>query len=121
MAVAEVCVIKSFRHSYISCNLYYSKYSHSAPVRNRSYKKDFIYSYFAFFCFITDILQCNNFALRKFTSAIPSYMIFYITRNHSPSFASCHDKKHMPQAGKDRPQQIFRAVRPCHIDEAHQA
>ena len=23
-------------------------------------------------------------------------MLFYIVRNHFPSFASCHDKKHMP-------------------------
>ena len=27
---------------------------------------------------------------------VPSYMIFYIVRNYPPSFASCHDKKHMP-------------------------
>ena len=49
MAVAEACIIKSFGHSYISYNSYYSKYSHSVLVQNQSYKKDFIYSYFAFF------------------------------------------------------------------------
>ena len=56
MAVAEACIIKSFRRDYISCNPYYSKCSHSVPVQNQSYKEDFIYSYFALFCFITDIL-----------------------------------------------------------------
>ena len=42
MAIAEVCVIESFRRSYISCNLYYSKYNCFIPAQNQSYKKDFI-------------------------------------------------------------------------------
>ena len=84
MAVAEACIIKSFKRDYISCNLYYSKCIHSVLVRNQSYKKDFIYSYFVFFAlspifYSVIILPCAN-----------------LHRNHAPSFASCHDKKHMP-------------------------
>lgn len=65
MAVAEACIIKSFKRDYISCNLYYSKYSHSVPVQNQSYKEDFIYSYFAFFAlspifYSVIILSCAN-------------------------------------------------------------
>ena len=65
MAVAEAYIIKSFRRGYISCNPYYSKYSHSVLVQNQSYKKDFIYSYFAFFAlspifYSVIILSCAN-------------------------------------------------------------
>ena len=65
MAVAEACIIKSFKRDYISCNLYYSKCIHSVLVRNQSYKKDFIYSYFVFFAlspifYSVIILPCAN-------------------------------------------------------------
>ena len=65
MAVAEACIIKSFRRGYISCNPYYSKYIHSVLVQNQSYKEDFIYSYFAFFAlspifYSAIILSCAN-------------------------------------------------------------
>ena len=65
MAVAEACVIKSFRRDYISCNLYYSKYIHSVSVQNQSYKEDLIYSYLSFFAlspifYSVIILPCAN-------------------------------------------------------------
>ena len=40
MAVAEACIIKSFRRGYISCNPYYSKLCRLVPAQDKSYKRD---------------------------------------------------------------------------------
>ena len=58
-------IIKSFRRGDISCNPYYSKYRPYVPVQTQSFKKDFIYSYFAFFVlspifYSVIILSCVN-------------------------------------------------------------
>ena len=79
MAVTQTCVIKSFGHGDISCNLYYSKYSHPVPVRNQSYKRDFICKVVQYFHFIIIVFLCGNSICKRLSLSIPGYMDFYMS------------------------------------------
>ena len=79
MAVTQICVIKSFRHGYISCNPYYSKYSYSVPARNQSYKRDFICKVVRNFHCIIIVFLCNNSICKRLPLSVPGYMDFYIS------------------------------------------
>ena len=79
MAVAEACVIKSLRRGYISCNLYYSKYSHSAPVQNQSYKMDFIRKVVRYFHCSIIVFLCSNSICKRLSLSVPGYMDFYMS------------------------------------------
>lgn len=76
MAVAEACIIKSFRRGYISCNLYYSKYSHSVSVQNQSYKMDFICKVIRYFHRIIIVLLCSNSICKKLHQVSLTIWIF---------------------------------------------
>ena len=79
MAVAEACIIKSFRRGYISCNLYYSKYIHSVPVQNQSYKRDFICKAIRYFHCIIIAFLCSNSICKRLPLSVPGYMDFYMS------------------------------------------
>ena len=79
MAVTQTCIIKSLGHSYISCNLYYSKYSHSVSARNRSYKRDFICKVIRYFHCIIIVFLCNNSICKRLPLSVPWYMDFYMS------------------------------------------
>ena len=79
MAVAETCVIKSFRRGYISCNLYYSKLYRLTSARNRSYKRDFISKIIQNFHCAIVILSCCNSICKRLSLSVPGYMDFYMS------------------------------------------
>ena len=78
MAVAEACIIKSFRRDYISCNLYYLKLCRLVPAQDKSYKRDFIYKViWCFYCIIIVLLFSNSICAKLLLS-VPGYMKSYM-------------------------------------------
>ena len=79
MAVAEACVIKSFGHSYISCNLYYSKSCRLIQAQNESHKKDSPHKTFQYHYRIIVTLPCDNSNCARLSPSASGYMDFYIS------------------------------------------
>ena len=78
MAVAEACIIKSFRRGYISCNLYYSKLCRLVPAQDKSYKRDFIYKVIWYFHCIIIVLLFSNSICAKPLLSVPGYIKSYM-------------------------------------------
>lgn len=78
MAVAEACIIKSFRRDYISCNLYYLKLCRLVPAQDKSYKRDFIYKVIWCFHCIIIVLLFSNSICAKLLLSVPGYMKSYM-------------------------------------------
>ena len=78
MAVAEACIIKSFRRGYISCNLYYSKLFRLVPAQDKSYKRDFICKVIQYFHCIIIVFLYSNSICKRLPLNVPGYMDFYM-------------------------------------------
>lgn len=76
MAVAEAYIIKSFRHGYISCNLYYLKLFRLVPAQDKSYKKDFICKVIPYFHCIIIVFLCSNSICKKLHQVSLAIWIF---------------------------------------------
>ena len=79
MAVAEACIIKSFKRDYISCNLYYSKLLRLVPVQDKSYKRDFTCKAIRNFYCIIIVFLCGNSICKRLSLSVPRYMNFYMS------------------------------------------